>query len=383
LDAVTIIRGGCMNGRIFEGGIMSRSRPGFTLVELLVVIAIIGILIALLLPAVQAAREAARRMSCTNHLKQFGIAVHNFHDARKGLPPPTPGDCRLSFFFLLAPYYEQQPLWDMLMNRTNNMLDRVHGEWYKQQSEQDKIAMASVPIFKCPTRRGGVSRVEVSDLASSSVWNNANDAPLGPRCDYAIPMSKGPRFENVDEFQERAYNNHWQDYRDPFDRDGIGTHAGPFRVAIVPRTSGPAYLDPGYVQWKPRDDFSWIKDGTSNQFFIGEKHIPISRLNQCPNEGQVWDCGILCPGGNWREHLYARGLANFQPGGLTLQQVLVASPKDFADGHPGQYSFGSWHPGVCNFLMGDGAVTSISNTTSTLLMCRLGCVNDGQSASIP
>jgi len=99
-----------------------KHRRGFTLVELLVVIAIIGILIALLLPAIQAAREAARRSQCNNNLKQFGLALHNYIDAIKVFPPlavgtttgsPNDGN-RLSPRVMLLPYMEQQALWDRI-----------------------------------------------------------------------------------------------------------------------------------------------------------------------------------------------------------------------------------------------------------------------------
>ncbi len=96
---------------------------GFTLVELLVVIAIIGILIALLLPAVQAAREAARRSQCSNNLKQLGLAVHNYHDTFKVFPPGvvaarlnagTTFPTNMSWMPLLLPFMEQAPLYDQL-----------------------------------------------------------------------------------------------------------------------------------------------------------------------------------------------------------------------------------------------------------------------------
>jgi prepilin-type N-terminal cleavage/methylation domain-containing protein len=96
-------------------------RAAFTLVELLVVIAIIGVLVALLLPAVQAAREAARRSSCSNNLKQFGLAMHNYHDVYGLFPPrkggtsagsPNGNSNRLSGFIHLLPFLEQKPLYD-------------------------------------------------------------------------------------------------------------------------------------------------------------------------------------------------------------------------------------------------------------------------------
>ena len=104
-----------------------RMRRGFTLVELLVVIAIIGVLVALLLPAIQAAREAARRMSCSNNLKQLGLALHNYHDIYKTFPPDAirngnlrgttaqAGDQRcFTWISMLLPFVEQQPLFDQI-----------------------------------------------------------------------------------------------------------------------------------------------------------------------------------------------------------------------------------------------------------------------------
>ncbi|WP_404307204.1 DUF1559 family PulG-like putative transporter [Neorhodopirellula lusitana] len=108
-----------------------RWKPGFTLVELLVVIAIIGVLVGLLLPAVQAAREAARRMSCSNNFKQLGLGLHNYHSAFKQLPQNGSGTARvansanisnsftLSWLVGLAPFVEQQAIWEQVSNGTD------------------------------------------------------------------------------------------------------------------------------------------------------------------------------------------------------------------------------------------------------------------------
>ena len=94
---------------------MSRKKAGFTLVELLVVIAIIGILVALLLPAVQAAREAARRMQCSNNLKQLGLAMHNYHDSNKAFPPAVTGyGYRTTWFPRVLPYMEMTAVADQV-----------------------------------------------------------------------------------------------------------------------------------------------------------------------------------------------------------------------------------------------------------------------------
>jgi len=137
----------------------------FTLVELLVVIAIIGILIALLLPAVQAAREAARRSQCQNHLKQWGIALHSFHDTYKKLPaggyPDVSGGFYrvMSGFVPLLPFVEQTTIYDKFDIR-QNIAHANNAEALKQ----------TVPIMFCPSRRGPTvtSNISRGDYAFSA-----------------------------------------------------------------------------------------------------------------------------------------------------------------------------------------------------------------------
>src|ERR1700731_3796855 len=122
-----------------------RQRGGFTLIELLVVIAIIGVLIALLLPAVQSAREAARRAQCTNNLKQIGLAFHNYHSANNAFPRAAITDKQgkpvLSWRVAILPYIEQQELYKKF--KRDEPWDSPH----------NKALLKEVPTtYVCPSR---------------------------------------------------------------------------------------------------------------------------------------------------------------------------------------------------------------------------------------
>ena len=157
----------------------TRRVQGFTLVELLVVIAIIGILVALLLPAVQAAREAARRTECNNNLKQFGIALHNYHDTYKVFPPAllnsgrwsgargypnTGGTLNTTGWAMLLPFIEEQSLYDQYdFNRPSNLSVGNRNQNSNFPNGDDTynaalVADAPVDAFICPSHTLGGKR---------------------------------------------------------------------------------------------------------------------------------------------------------------------------------------------------------------------------------
>lgn len=210
-------------------------RLGFTLIELLVVIAIISLLIGLLMPAVQKAREAANRMSCSNNLKQLGLALHSYHNNFDQLPPSRINDYCATWAVLLLPYLEQ---------------DNLYNQWdiVKRYYDQNDVARKTgVKIYFCPSRRTTHSApgTSISGDTPSYARGEQPNVP-GALGDYAASIgTTGTDFPGVNQV-----NGTFQ----------LGPHGVGFRS---------------------------ITDGTSNTFLVGEKHVTPQ------NFGVGWtDCSL-------------------------------------------------------------------------------------------
>ncbi|GHT26897.1 hypothetical protein FACS18942_05210 [Planctomycetales bacterium] len=406
-------------------------KRGFTLVELLVVIAIIGVLISLLLPAVQSAREAARRIQCINHLKQIGIAVHNFHDARNGLPPSAIFTQKPTIFCLLYPYIEQQGLYDVMHTikagpakheppfvTNGDNLNNV-GQWFGKNGANGALrndnyylraAFGGVSIYRCPTRPrpSGSQNIVDQDNWESLRGAGVNDNNLGPRGDYVVVLAWNPvndSQQNIDSSWCNALsatskgttvdvNNGPTFYQD--------RNSSPFRPALCSNapTASPAGTwwwstgaDRQYItEWRTRDNISWWSDGTSNQLIFGEKFIPFQTLGL---DGQ-WDGGYIGTNQSNQNANVGRAVWKHFPSikrsdkdydynwtDINNSDLYVTGSGGGVNANHAQNVFGGIHPGVCNFLIGDGSVRPVPPTTNSAIVWGLGAVNDGEAVSLP
>ena len=281
---------------------MSRlSRRGFTLVELLVVIAIIGVLVALLLPAVQAAREAANRNSCQNNLKQIGIALHNYHDTYKCLPAGyiyTSGSGQPEWGWAVAilPFMEEQGLYDALGHQTR----RLNTLYKASPNATDQALLQTViETYRCPSD----ARQELANNENFGGTNHFRVAKSNYVANCGWSATPGYPTQTGDP-GGMFYGNSWLGFADCF-------------------------------------------DGLSNTQFIGEREYR--------NKAAVW-AGVgnnNSYGANGTLRTLFRG--TFQ---INFFYVGMTPPDNVGKGQSSE------HPGGTNILLGDGSVRYLSETAS-------------------
>jgi len=281
-------------------------RAGFTLVELLVVISIIGVLMALLLPAVQAAREAARGAQCKNSMRQVGLALHNYHDIHGRLPPGWIGDAPegvpgWGWTVSILPQLEQGALHDNVIRRNLPIADAVN------QTAREHI----IPVLLC-----------------------ASD-PSPKR--FKLGSGGGEPEHGHEEEEEGHAHHHSVDDGTPLFLVSRSNYVGVFGTNEVEEE--PANGD-GTFYFLSSTRFSDITDGLSNTLLVGERHARFG--------GSMWQ-GVV-PGAN-------------------EAMVRIVGVGDHTPNHREHHfdDFSSYHPGGVHFLAGDGSVRRIDDSVDLLI----------------
>ena len=330
------------------------SPPGFTLVELLVVIAIIGVLVALLLPAVQSARESSRRTSCSNNLKQIAQAAHNFHDVFQRLPPghlgPLPhttyetqrtsNQCLGTLAHLMA-YMEQVPANNLI--DTNPLPDVVSTHWANTRMTH-VAAESRVKSFTCPS----TNAYATPDFVAAELGMYINSA--GGAANIAYGWSNAS-FGNgyVLTFGRTNYLGTAGYLGNMPDRNVSAANVQ--RLGIPPPATSITYE--GVFGARSKTRFANISDGTSNTFIFGEAIG--GRIDRRLNMAFTW--------------VGAGPLAMYL--GLT------------DNGQPGRnwWFFNSEHPGIVQFAFADGSVRKVSPNISYANFINFGGMHDARDVT--
>lgn len=342
---------------------ISNKRRGFTLVELLVVIAIIGILIGMLLPAVQQVREAARRTTCLNNLRQLGLACHNFDSALGHFPTaggateqfwsepfaPAYGYENASWCFQVLPYIEQ-----------NNLADKRKVDGFLAPNG---ISPITVPTFQCPSRSGRIANLgwttfAIGDYAGViSSWNRPDWNG------FEWQIGSGPRAN-----EQTAV---WT---------GIIAKGGQVDVNQTP---------PQVWKFSPVT-FGAILDGSSNTILLAEKAAPAKAWGFDGTYWRWWDIMGYYAGADWPTMRQFGALSGDTS--VDIWEVPVMSDSQERPAYIGrpfgdpevteEYGFGSPHSSVFTAVLGDGSTRTINSGADLQLLDQLGKRADGSIATV-